>query len=61
VRAVVQRVLRASVSVEGREMASIGRGFLVLVGVARDDTPAIAARMADKVAGLRLFEDESGA
>ena len=59
-RAVVQRVLRASVSVEGREVAAIERGFIVLVGVAVDDTPVTAAKLADKVAGLRLFEDEAG-
>ncbi|MEX0683424.1 MAG: D-aminoacyl-tRNA deacylase [Dehalococcoidia bacterium] len=59
-RAVVQRVLRASVTVEDHEVAAIGRGFLVLLGVATDDTPAIATKLAAKVAGLRLFEDSAG-
>lgn len=59
-RALIQRVSRASVSVEGREVASIGRGYLVLLGVARDDGEAEAAWLARKIAGLRLFEDSSG-
>ncbi|MGH2608838.1 MAG: D-aminoacyl-tRNA deacylase [Tepidiformaceae bacterium] len=59
-RAVVQRVLRARVTVEGREIAAIGRGFLVLLGVAGEDTGETASRMADKVAGLRIFEDDTG-
>ena len=59
-RAVVQRVSSANVSVGGRELASIGRGFLVLIGVALEDTPATASRMAEKVAGLRIFEDDAG-
>jgi D-aminoacyl-tRNA deacylase len=60
VRTVVQRVSRASVSVDGRELASIGRGFLVLAGVAADDTAVMASRLAEKVAGLRIFEDDAG-
>jgi D-aminoacyl-tRNA deacylase len=59
-RALVQRVLRASVAVDGREVASIGPGLLVLVGVARDDAEAQADRLADKVGALRIFEDAAG-
>ena len=58
--ALVQRVSRASVSVEGEERASIGKGFLVLVGVERGDTPEDAAYTARKVAGLRVFDDAEG-
>ncbi len=47
-------------TVEGREIGAIARGFLVLVGVANDDTPAVAVRMAEKVVCLRLFEDHTG-
>jgi len=59
-RAVVQRVARARVIVEGREIAAIGRGALVLLGVARADRPDDAGRLADKVARLRIFEDAAG-
>ncbi len=59
-RALIQRVSRASVHVEGQEVASIGRGYLVLLGVARDDGEAQAAWLARKIAGLRLFEDGAG-
>ena len=59
-RALIQRVSRASVSVDGREAASIGRGYLVLLGVARDDSEAQARWLARKIAGLRLFEDDAG-
>jgi D-tyrosyl-tRNA(Tyr) deacylase len=59
-RALVQRVLRASVAVDGREVASIGPGLLVLVGVARDDAEPQADRLADKVGALRVFEDAAG-
>lgn len=57
-RAVVQRVASASVAVAGERMAAIGRGLLVLVGVARGDGEGDAATLADKVARLRLFPDE---
>jgi len=60
VRAVVQRVSRASVTVEGRVTGSIGRGLLVLVGFAPDDVPDRVEWMADKVAGLRVFADHEG-
>jgi D-tyrosyl-tRNA(Tyr) deacylase len=59
-RAVVQRVAQAAVSVEEREVARIGRGFLVLAGFGRDDTSADLEWMARKIASLRIFEDESG-
>lgn len=59
-RALVQRVSRASVYVEGHETASIGRGYLVLLGVAQDDSATQAAWLARKIAGLRLFEDDAG-
>lgn len=56
-RAVVQRVVRASVTVEGECLAEIGRGFLVLLGVTHDDTDADAAWISRKIAGLRVFDD----
>ena len=59
-RAVVQRVSRASVKVNGRLTANIGEGLLVLLGVAQDDTDADARYLAEKVAGLRIFEDAEG-
>lgn len=59
-RLVVQRVSQASVTVAGEVVGSIGRGFLVLVGVQAGDTLADAAYMAKKTAGLRVFEDEAG-
>jgi len=58
-RAVVQRVSKASVSVDGKMLSSISRGLLVLLGVAEDDTETDAKYLADKIAGLRIFEDES--
>jgi D-tyrosyl-tRNA(Tyr) deacylase len=60
VRAVVQRVREAAVSLAGDEVARIGPGFLVLLGVAADDTDEAAERLATKVAGLRIFENEAG-
>jgi len=57
VRAVVQRVAEAGVSIDGGEVAAIGAGLLVLVGVRRDDDEATAARLARRVLTLRLFED----
>jgi D-tyrosyl-tRNA(Tyr) deacylase len=60
VRLVVQRVLRASVRSDGAVLGQIGRGAAVLVGIGRDDTPAIVDRMADKLAGLRYFTDAGG-
>jgi D-tyrosyl-tRNA(Tyr) deacylase len=59
-RAVVQRVSRAKVSVEGRITGEIGAGLMVLLGVGREDSPVVAASLAEKVANLRIFEDEQG-
>jgi D-tyrosyl-tRNA(Tyr) deacylase len=58
--ALVQRVTRASVTVDDREIAAIGPGLLVLLGVAHGDDAAIADRLADKVRALRIFEDAQG-
>jgi D-tyrosyl-tRNA(Tyr) deacylase len=60
VRAVVQRVARAAVRVDGEAVAAIGPGLLVLLGVRHDDDEAIADRMAGKLRALRVFEDEDG-
>jgi len=59
-RAVLQRVSKAEVSVEGRVIGSIAHGFMVLLGVAKDDTEKDAAYIADKTLGLRVFADEAG-
>jgi D-tyrosyl-tRNA(Tyr) deacylase len=59
-RAVIQRVMRCSVSVEGEEVASIGRGLLVLLGVAKGDTAREMEYLADKVLNLRVFPDDDG-
>jgi D-tyrosyl-tRNA(Tyr) deacylase len=59
-RAVVQRVSRAQVTLEGRVSGRIEAGLMILVGVGRDDTSAVAVSMAEKVANLRIFEDEQG-
>ena len=59
-RAVVQRVSEAGVQVAGREVARIGRGLLVLLGVEKGDTQEDLRWMAGKIAGLRIFEDETG-
>jgi D-tyrosyl-tRNA(Tyr) deacylase len=59
-RALVQRVSRASVSVDGRQVSAIGPGLLILLGVAPEDTEAKAGRLADKVKVLRIFDDADG-
>ena len=59
-RAVVTRVLSASVTIDGEKVSEIDGGFLVLLGVHVDDTEQNAKRMADKICGLRIFEDENG-
>ena len=59
-RAVVTRVNSASVSIDGAVKGSIGKGFLVLLGVHVEDTEAEAKRIADKICGLRVFEDDAG-
>jgi D-tyrosyl-tRNA(Tyr) deacylase len=60
VKALVQRVSRASVRVDGAEVAAIGSGLLVLLGITHDDGPADADRLADKVRALRVFPDTDG-
>jgi D-tyrosyl-tRNA(Tyr) deacylase len=60
VKAVIQRVSRASVEVEGRRVASIGAGLLVLLGVERGDSEEQAAYLADKIPRLRVFDDGEG-
>ncbi|TMA37379.1 MAG: D-tyrosyl-tRNA(Tyr) deacylase, partial [Deltaproteobacteria bacterium] len=59
-RAVVQRVSEASVSVDGKVTGSVGIGLCVLVGIGHEDTEEDARWMADKVVDLRIFEDEQG-
>jgi D-tyrosyl-tRNA(Tyr) deacylase len=59
-RAVVQRVSRAKVTVEGRVTGEIASGLMILLGVGREDTSAVASTMAEKVANLRIFEDGTG-
>src|SRR5437879_4741352 len=59
-RAVVQRVSRAKVTVEGRISGEIGAGLMVLLGVGREDSAGVAASLAEKVANLRIFEDDQG-
>lgn len=59
-RAVIQRVSEASVTVEGEQIAQIGRGFLLLLGISHSDGEGEAAYLARKIAGLRLFEDAEG-
>jgi D-aminoacyl-tRNA deacylase len=59
-RAVVQRVSRAKVTVDGRVTGEIGAGLMVLLGVGREDSGAVAGSLAEKVANLRIFEDEQG-
>jgi D-tyrosyl-tRNA(Tyr) deacylase len=59
-RAVVQRVTRAKVTVEGETVGEIGNGLVVLLGVARDDTKNDADNLAAKIVALRIFDDEAG-
>lgn len=59
-RAVLQRVERASVEVAGQEVGSCGQGYLILLGVAPGDTEQEAQRLWDKVRDLRVFDDEGG-
>jgi len=60
VRVVLQRVRRASVAVDGAEVAAIGLGYLLLVGVGHEDTEADADHLAAKIVGLRIFRDADG-
>jgi D-tyrosyl-tRNA(Tyr) deacylase len=59
-RAVIQRVSEASVTIDGQTVGRIGRGLLVLLGVGQDDAEADARWLAEKVVKLRIFEDEAG-
>ena len=59
-RAVVTRVSRASVSIDGQVSGQIGKGFLVLLGVGPQDTEEVARKLAEKICNLRVFEDENG-
>ena len=59
-RAVVTRVTSASVEIDGAVHGKIGKGFLVLLGVHQDDTEAEALKIADKICGLRVFDDADG-
>ena len=59
-RAVVQRVSRARVTADGSVTGEIAMGLLILLGVGRDDTSAVATSMAEKISNLRIFEDEAG-
>jgi D-tyrosyl-tRNA(Tyr) deacylase len=60
VRALVQRVTQARVTVVGVPVGEIGKGLLVFIGVTHDDTPAVASRLAEKVGNLRIFDDAQG-
>ncbi len=59
-RAVVQRVSRAKVMVDGQVTGEIGAGLMILLGVGKEDTTKVAAAMADKLCNLRIFEDSAG-
>ncbi len=59
-RFVIQRVKEASVTVEDKVIGQIGQGYLVLIGVAEEDTEQVADKMVRKMTGLRIFEDENG-
>ena len=59
-RAVLTRVKHASVTIDGKVHGQIGEGFLILLGITHEDTEAQAVKLADKLIGLRIFEDENG-
>ena len=59
-RFVIQRVLEASVTVDGEVIGQIDKGFMVLIGVGQNDTKEIADKLVKKLSGLRIFEDENG-
>ena len=59
-RLLIQRVKHASVTIDGKVHGQIGEGFLILLGVTHEDTEAQAVKLADKLTGLRIFEDENG-
>ena len=56
-KAVIQRVSEGSVTVAGERIAEIGKGLVILLGIAPEDNPAVAEQLADKIATLRIFED----
>ncbi|MBQ7714077.1 MAG: D-tyrosyl-tRNA(Tyr) deacylase [Oscillospiraceae bacterium] len=58
-RAVLSKVASAAVRVDGKTVGAIGRGFLILLGVAHEDTEAQCQKLADKLCGLRIFDDEN--
>jgi D-tyrosyl-tRNA(Tyr) deacylase len=59
-RAVIQRVKRAEVRVNGHAVGTVGAGILVLLGIGKEDTPEAAESLADKIVNLRIFDDEKG-
>ncbi len=59
-RAVVQRVTQACVRIDGKEVARVGQGYAVLLGISTEDTEADARTLAEKIAHLRIFDDEQG-
>ena len=59
-KTVIQRVSEASVTIDGSVHGAIGRGYMILVGIADSDDEAVINKMADKIARLRIFEDENG-
>ncbi|MBQ9764971.1 MAG: D-tyrosyl-tRNA(Tyr) deacylase [Lachnospiraceae bacterium] len=59
-KVVIQRVLEANVKVDGNTVGEIGKGYLVLLGVGKDDDEAVCDRIIKKLLGLRIFEDENG-
>ena len=59
-RAVLTRVKHAFVTIDGKVHGQIGEGFLILLGITHEDTEAQAVKLADKLTGLRIFEDENG-
>ena len=59
-RAVLTRVKHASVTIDGKVHGQIGEGFLILLGITHEDTEVQAVKLADKLTGLRIFEDENG-
>ena len=59
-RAVLTRAKHASVTIDGKVHGQIGEGFLILLGITHEDTEAQAVKLADKLTGLRIFEDENG-
>lgn len=59
-RFIIQRVTEASVTIDGERRASIGKGFLVLIGITDEDDKVVADKMIKKLIGMRIFEDENG-